>query len=255
MVEADLHHGDADHLAMIANGLRIVETGLAARRADAIEAPRSMLKGVVKVGPVGEVHADKARLLVPVARGKRETAGVEHVEHRAVGFGVNFGQIHDSRSVGDPGRRGIAGARRPPAGARQRREGNRTSPARSQGLPRRDRAYEFPRHAAARSRSARPRSRRCRVRLRQSITRAAHAHGERRGGPSASPGCVGVDVVYSWPLRIRHETRCGRSMLRFACPRRNPHAMAERPPFHCMCCPPLMAILAPVTNAASSEQR
>src|SRR5207344_1804708 len=93
MVEADLHRGDADHLVMIADSLRIVETGLAARRADTIEAPCSANYGVLKVGPVGEVHPDKARFLVPVARGKREATGVEHVEHVAVGLGVNFGQI------------------------------------------------------------------------------------------------------------------------------------------------------------------
>ena len=105
MVEAHFHRGDADHLAMIADGLRIVETGLAARRADAIEAPCSVLERVLEVGPVGEIHPDKACLLVPVACGKRETMGIEHIKHRAAGFGIHFGEIHVHRLLETRGAR------------------------------------------------------------------------------------------------------------------------------------------------------
>ena len=222
MVETDLHRGDADHLVMIADGLRIVETGLAARRADTIEAPRSALNGVVKVGPVGEVHPDKARLLVPVASGKREAAGIEHVEHGAAGLAVNFGQIPIHTLLETGGRRG--------------------SQEPNDLLPERDNAGKV---IVLRQRTLEA----CRIkiepmhpRVMQSLDsdplgrgpgdaecgcgRAQHRSPRPRGEAwwtKRDPGCVCVDVVYSWPLRIRHETRCGRSMLRFAYARRNPH--------------------------------
>src|SRR5450631_1064524 len=220
-VEAHLYHGDADHLVMVANGLRIVEPGLAARRADAVEAARSMLDRVVKIGPVGQVHPDKARLLVPVARGKREAAGIEHVEHGTVGLGVNVGQIpiHTLLKTGGGGR----------------------SQEPNDLLPERDHAGKVIVLRKCTLEACRIEIKLVNSRVMQPVDpdplgggpsdaecargRAQHRSPRPRGQTwwtKRDPGYGCVDVVHSWPLRMHHETRFGRSILRFAYLRRNP---------------------------------
>ena len=93
MVEAHFYHRDAYHLALIADGLRMVEARLAAGRADAVEAPGTVIQRIAYVWAIAEVHPDKARFLVPIAGSKRVPAPVEHVEYGTVGVGIHFREI------------------------------------------------------------------------------------------------------------------------------------------------------------------
>src|SRR4051794_39528253 len=93
MIEAHLHRRDTDDLAAIADRLRIGEAGLAAGRADAVEAPRAALDRIAHVWTIAEIHPDEARLLVPVARREDAPPWIENIEHRAARLRVDLGQV------------------------------------------------------------------------------------------------------------------------------------------------------------------
>ncbi|MNQ75112.1 hypothetical protein D3C85_898920 [compost metagenome] len=87
-VQAHLDHRHADDPLALAQAVGQVVAGLAGGAADAVEAPRLALHGVLEIGAERQVLAEEAARLAPVAGGQHPPGGVQHVGGQAAAAAV-----------------------------------------------------------------------------------------------------------------------------------------------------------------------
>ncbi|WP_449406224.1 hypothetical protein [Massilia phosphatilytica] len=91
--DIDLDGRHAQHAAVLINAAREIIAGLAPRGADPVEAARRAPQRVAHIRPEGDVVADEAVGLAPVAGGLRDALQVDDVDGRRPGQAVDTLQV------------------------------------------------------------------------------------------------------------------------------------------------------------------